>query len=184
MRVLVAYASKAGSTKGIAEFIGEKLRARGIGVDVVDVGSVKDPRGYDGYVIGSAVYISHWMKEAKEFVVKNGAMLSSRPTWLFSSGPTSPQAIDSKGRDLKEVSGPSELNELTQAAHQRGHRVFFGALYGDRLTGATGFTYRLMRRSKTVAKEMPEGDYRDWKDIERWADEIAASLAPENAIVK
>ena len=29
MKVLVAYASKAGSTKDIAEFIGEKLRALG-----------------------------------------------------------------------------------------------------------------------------------------------------------
>src|SRR5579863_1676504 len=178
MRILVAYASRAGSTKGIAEFIGEKLRGHGMEVDVVEVGSVKDPRGYDGYVVGSAVYMFHWMKEAKEFVRQNGDLLSSRPTWLFSSGPTSPKATDAKGRDLKEVSGPSELSELTQAAHPRGHRVFFGALYGDRLTGATGFTYRLMRRSKTVAKEMPEGDYRDWKDIERWTDEIAAALAP------
>ncbi len=59
LRVLVAYASKTGSTKGIAEFIGEKLRKNGTLVDVSDVSSVGDLDGYDAFVIGSALYMFH-----------------------------------------------------------------------------------------------------------------------------
>ncbi len=182
MRILVAYASKAGSTKGIAEFIGDKLRERGIQAEVQEVGSVRDPENYGAFVIGSAVYTGHWVKEAKQFVLRNRNLLSGRPVWLFSSGPTGPQTKDPKGRDLRELSGPTEIGELKEAAHPREHRVFFGALFGDRLGGAVGFTYRLMRRSKTVAESMPDGDYRDWKDIETWASGIAEGLSPPAAV--
>jgi menaquinone-dependent protoporphyrinogen oxidase len=177
MKVLVAYASKTGSTKGIAEFIGEKLRGRGIQVDVEEVGDVRNAEDYDAFVIGSAVYMFHWVKEARQFVSRNQALLSSRPVWLFSSGPVGLQAKDSKGRDLRDVSGPKEIDELREEAKPRAHRVFFGALFGDRLGGSLGFTYRLIRRSKAARESMPEGDYRDWKDVEAWADSIAEALS-------
>jgi menaquinone-dependent protoporphyrinogen oxidase len=180
MKVLVAYASKAGSTKGIAEFIGEKLRARGITMDVKEVGSVDRAEEYDAFVVGSAVYMFHWIKEAKQFVLKNRAILASRPVWLFSSGPIGLQHTDSKGRDLRDatVSGPKEIEELKEAVRPRDHRVFFGALYGDRLSGAMGLTYKFVRRSKAARISMPEGDYRDWEDIEVWVNGIAEALSP------
>ena len=55
LRVLVAYASKAGSTKGIAEFVGEKLRKNGTQVDVSDVGAVSVIGSFDAFVKGSAL---------------------------------------------------------------------------------------------------------------------------------
>jgi menaquinone-dependent protoporphyrinogen oxidase len=179
MKVLVAYASKAGSTKGIAEYIGEKLRARGLSAEVEDVSSVKSVGEYDAFVVGSAVYMFHWTKEAKQFVLKNQAHLASRPVWLFSSGPVGNQKTNSEGRDLLDVSvsGPKEIEELTAAAKPRSHRVFFGALDGSKLGGAMGLTYRFMRRSKAIRESMPDGDYRDWKDIEAWANGIAEELS-------
>jgi menaquinone-dependent protoporphyrinogen oxidase len=180
MKVLVAYASKAGSTKGIAEFVGEKLRQQGIQADVQDVGVVRNAADYDAFVIGSAVYMFHWMKEAKRFVSKNNTLLVSRPVWLFSSGPVGAKSTDAKGRDLLEVSGPKELDELRALVKPRDHRVFFGVLDGSRLTGTTGFTYKLVRRSQAAREAMPEGDFRDWKKIEDWVSGIAHSLvAPE-----
>jgi len=95
---------------------------------------------------------------------------------LFSSGPVGTQSKDSKGRDLLEVSGPNELEELRALVKPRDHRVFFGALEGSRLTGTTGFFYRLARRSQAAREEMPEGDFRDWKEIEAWAAGIAGEL--------
>ncbi len=179
MRVLVAYGSKAGSTKGIAEFIGERLRDRGMPTDVCDVSSVQRPEGYDAFIVGSAVYMFHWMKEAKQFVLRNRATLEGRPVWLFSSGPVGLQKTNSKGQDLKDVSvsGPKEIDELTEAARPRDHRVFFGALDGDKLGGAMGLTYRFMRRSKAIRESMPDGDYRDWKEIEAWTNGIAEALS-------
>jgi menaquinone-dependent protoporphyrinogen oxidase len=176
VKVLVACASKYGSTKGIADFIGEKLRQQGMQVDVQEVGAVRNAAEYNAFVIGSAVYMFHWLKEAKQFVSKNSALLATRPVWLFSSGPVGTQSKDAKGRDLLEVSGPKELDELRALVKPRDHRVFFGALDGARLTGTIGFAYKLARRSQAAREAMPEGDFRDWKEIEAWANSIAGEL--------
>ena len=183
MRDLVAYATRAGSTKGIAEFIGEKLRDRGMTADVYDVNTVRRPEDYDAFVVGSALYMFHWMKEARQFVLKNRGALAGRPVWLFSSGPVGLLKTDSKGRDLLDVSvsGPKEIDELREAAKPRDHRIFFGAIYSDKVGGAMGLTYRFMRRSKAVRESMPDGDYRDWKDIEAWANGIAQALSPSTS---
>jgi menaquinone-dependent protoporphyrinogen oxidase len=182
MRVLVAYASKAGSTKGIAEFVGEKLRKQGMRVDVQEVGEVRRAADYDAFVIGSAVYMFHWMKEARQFISKNRALLVARPVWLFSSGPVGTESKDAKGRDVLETSEPKELEELRALVAPRDHKVFFGALHGERLTGMIGFGYRLAQKSKSAREAMPEGDFRDWKAIEAWATAIAIGLqAPKQA---
>ena len=177
MRVLVAYASKTGFTKGIAEFIGERLREHGTQADVQGVDSIKNLAGYDAFVIGSALYNLHWLKEAKSFVSNNRALLGTRPVWLFSSGPVGTKTTDSQGRDLRDASGPKEIDELREAVKPRDHRVFFGGLDGSRLTGAIGFAYRMARRSQAARESMPEGDFRDWKEIESWANDIAEALS-------
>ena len=176
MKVLVAYASKAGSTKGIAEFLGEKLRQQGMDADVREVGGIRNAADYDAFVIGSAVYMFHWLKEARQFVSKNSAVLVDRPVWLFSSGPVGTQSKDAKGRDVLESSEPKELDELRTLARPRDHRVFFGALDSARLTGAMGFAYKLARRSQAAREAMPEGDFRDWEKIAGWAIGIAKDL--------
>jgi menaquinone-dependent protoporphyrinogen oxidase len=176
MKILVAYASKTGFTKGIAEFIGERLASRGLQAEVKDVEDVNDMAGYDAFVVGSAVYMFHWMKGAERLVTHNGELLRDHPVWLFSSGPVGTSRTDAKGRDLLEVSGPSEIDELREAAGPRDHRVFFGGLDGSKLKGTTGLFYRMAARSKTARESMPEGDFRDWKEIGSWADSIAATL--------
>lgn len=169
MRILVAYASRAGSTKGIAEFIGEKLKECGADPDVQAVGSSENLSDYDAFVIGSALYRYHWLREAKEFVFQNRSILATKPIWLFSSGPTGPSRTDKKGRDLLEVSGPKEIGELRDWAKPRDHRVFFGAIFPDRVGGAMGWFARLIPKDET-------GDFRDWKEIEGWTKGIAAEL--------
>ncbi len=176
MKVLVAYASKYGSTRGIAEFIGEKLRQRGVQVDIRDVGSAGSVKDYDAFVVGSAVFTGHWMQEAKQFVSKNSAAMAGRPVWLFSSGPTGTSPTDAKGNDLLQASEPKELDELKAMLKPRDHRVFFGAFDSSRLTGTTGFFFKLAARSKAVRESVPEGDFRDWKAIEAWAASIAEAL--------
>lgn len=169
MKVLVLYATRAGSTKGIAEFIGKKLDEEGVDTDVLPAGSVRDLSGYDAFVIGSALYRYHWLREARELLSRQRRALTLRPVWLFSSGPTGPRRTDKKGRDLLEVSGPSEIGELRELAGARDHRVFFGAIFPDRLTGATGLFARLIPKEEA-------GDFRDWSEIGAWARGIAAEL--------
>src|ERR1700731_1548700 len=94
MVVLIAYASKHGSTRGIAERIAEQLRQLGKQAEARPVGEVSDPGSYEAFVIGSALYYGSWMKEATEWVHHNRAVLAKRPVWLFSSGPLGTQIQD------------------------------------------------------------------------------------------
>ena len=172
MKVLVVYASRAGSTKGIAEYIGEKLRNGQTLVDVKEAASAVNVGDYDAFVVGSAVYEWHWVKAAKEFVLRNRFALAGKPVWLFSSGPTGPKLTDSKGRDLRSTSVPKDLEELRRYVNPRDHRVFFGALYPEKLKGAAGFFARAIPQEE-------RGDFRDWNDIGSWVEQISAALAAQ-----
>jgi menaquinone-dependent protoporphyrinogen oxidase len=175
MLTLVAYASKYGATKGIAERIAEVLRARGLDVETRAVKDVGDVTRYDAFVIGSAAYYFSWLKEATAFVRRNRAILASRPVWLFSSGPLGTTTTDAKGRDVRETTVPNQIAEFSAAIAPRDHRVFFGALDRNKM----GFLDRLIARAPIFPDA--DGDFRDWADIQCWAESIARELAPVTA---
>ena len=169
MNVVVVYASRYGSTKGIAEFIAERLREQGLEAEARSVESNPDPGRYGAVVLGSAVYLGRWMQSAAEFAERNRAALASRPVWLFSSGPlTLKEGVTVDDPDVV----PRRSPRSREAIHPRDHRVFFGALDPGKL----GFAQRAMRRLPAARAVLPEGDFRDWDAIGAWADEIAAAL--------
>jgi menaquinone-dependent protoporphyrinogen oxidase len=160
MRVLIAVASKHGSTTQIGAAIGGALIDAGMSVDIVPVEEVTTVRPYSAVIVGSAVYMGRWMEEAKRFCLLFEGDLVNRQVWLFSSGPL--------GDPPKPVDGPVEVAELMTATQALGHRVFAGSL--DK--GELG----LGERAIVAAVKAPAGDYRPWDDIEAWATEIAHEL--------
>ena len=174
MRVLVAYASRHGSTQGIAERIAESLRAAGLEAEARPVSEVKSVTEHDAFVIGSAAYMFHWLKEAKEFVTRHRAVLAERPVWLFSSGPLGTDLVDEDGRDIFEATRPKEFAELQALLRPRGDHVFFGAWDPD--APAIGMAERFVRLMPASKTTLPAGDFRDWAAIDAWAAEIAAAL--------
>ena len=174
MHVLVAYASRHGATQGIAERIAETLRAAGLEVDARSATSVKGLAGYDAFVIGSAAYMFHWEKAAAKLVRRNQAVLARKPVWLFSSGPLGTEATDAKGRDQKVAGVPKEIPEMLAAVGARDHRVFFGAYEKDRKL--IGLAERFVSVMPAARDALPEGDFRDWPEIEAWAAGIARDL--------
>ena len=174
MHVLVAYASRHGATKGIAEHVAETLQMAGIDADLEPASSVRSLAGYDAFVIGSAAYMFHWMKEAAELVRHNRAVLAKKPVWLFSSGPLGTEPLDEKGRDQKVTAVPKEIPALSAAVNARDHRVFFGAY--ERHRKPIGLGERLVSIMPAARDALPEGDFRDWPEIEAWASGIASDL--------
>lgn len=166
MRVLVVWESKHGSTADIAQAIGEVLRGRGLRVDLCEVASAPQDVTFDAYVIGSAVYAGHWLKHIKQYVHDNREVLLSHRVWLFSSGPI--------GRPPKPQDPPVDLTELMQWAAPRDHMIFAGKLDRDKLS----FTERAI----TAALRAPQGDFRDWDEIRRWAGQIAAELTKDRLL--
>lgn len=160
MKVLVLAASRHGATAEIASAVGVRLRERGLHVDVTDLAEVSSPAGYDAVIIGSAVYVGNWLKDARDFVRRNTEALAAGRVWLFSSGP-----LDDPGG---EVLTAARLDELMSATGALGHHVFAGRLDRSELSR----TERLL----TKVVHAPDGDFRDWDDVRRWSDEIADAL--------
>lgn len=110
-RVLVAYATKMGGTREIAEAVGRQLRQGGIDAIVCDAGDAGPVDGYDAAVIGSAVYLSRWRSEAVDLLGRLASSGTERPTWIFQSGPfedvtqTTEHAVPEKVRRLAAALG-------------------------------------------------------------------------------
>lgn len=179
MVILIAFATSHGSTQGIAERIGSRLREYGLAADVRSVDDVARAEdgdvlaGYDAVILGSAIHGGKWLPEATGFVDRNAAMLRQRPTWLFSVSTVGdeesmfPPRVANRFRAMRKET--PELAAIRAAINPREHRNFAGAVSrsdwppsGRAFFRATGGRY---------------GDHRNWAAIDAWADKIAADLA-------
>ena len=165
VKVLVAYASKYGSTKEIAEKIGESIKGEGLDVDVLSAEKVKDINGYQGVVIGSASYIGMWRKEANNFVKKYEQPLARMPVWIFSSGPAE------KGDPVQLMKGwlyPTALKPVIENIKPKDITVFHGNINVDKMN--------FIEKQMIKMVKSGYGDFRDWKAIAGWGRGIAAAL--------
>ena len=167
-KTLVAYATKYGATAEIAEKIGEVLSQAGVPTDVSPVNQVKDLDSYGAVVLGSAVYIFRWRKEASRFLKVNARKLAERPLWIFSSGPTG------KGDPVELTNGwrfPKGLQPRLDNIKPREVVVFHGAIDPGKMKGMEKWMI------DKVGADME--DSRDWDAITSWAKAIASVLAAE-----
>jgi menaquinone-dependent protoporphyrinogen oxidase len=160
MNVLVAVASKHGSTTEIGEAIADELGKMGIEAEVREVAAVADVDDRDAVVLGSAVYMGRWLPEARRFAQDHLFALRERPVWLFNSGPI--------GDPPMPVDNPPDLDNVAAALWVRDARTFAGRLDPANL----GFGERLV----TKAVHAQPGDYRPWEEIRTWARGIGAAL--------
>lgn len=164
-KVLVAYASKHGSTAEIAEKIGTVLKEDGIDVAVMPVKEVKDPTVYGAVVLGSAAYYGRWRGEAVKFLKTNAIQLAGMPVWLFMSGPTG------KGDPMELLKGvlyPASMQPVIDAVKPREVAAFHGNSSPENFGGWERW---ILRRVGGDA-----ADFRDWNAITAWARGIAGKL--------
>lgn len=161
MKILVAVASKHGSTYEIAEVIVREFEAAGLVADLREINENPSLVGYDAAVIGSAVYMGRWMSEAQNFIETHQEKLVELPVWLFSSGPL--------GDDLTEDEGePQNLAQLMADTSAIGHKVFVGKLDENELGLREKIVVRMVKA--------PIGDFRDWDDIRDWTADVVDEL--------
>jgi menaquinone-dependent protoporphyrinogen oxidase len=159
--VLVAYASRMGSTQEIATAIGDQLTGRGFDVQVVAAAAAPNARIFDAVVLGSALYTGRWDRDAVDYLRRNAPDLADRPTWLFQSGPSGPPTA------IRATPTPRAVRRWADKIGLAAPTTFGGNLDRSRAKG-------LLARWVSVGDLA--GDFRDWDQIRAWADGIADQL--------
>jgi menaquinone-dependent protoporphyrinogen oxidase len=167
--VLVAYSTRYGSTKEVAEAVAGAIRAAGESVDLMKMKDVKSLEGYQGVVLGAPLYMFRWHPDARRFLPRHRKALEKLPVAVFALGPFHDKEEEWQEirRELdKELAGFPWLNPVSRA-------VFGGKFDPSAL--------RLPWTLLPALKKMPASDIRDWPKIKGWAAGLTKWLAPAEA---
>ena len=168
-RVLVAYASRTGSTAEVAEAIGKTLAESGLAVDVRDMKSVTDLTPYRAVVAGSAINGAKWLPEAMNFLRVHRSALAARPFAAFLVCITLGRSDADKMR--------SAVSEWMAPVRSLVTPVSEGLFAGRLDLGSASFSLStLMFRAAVAFGALPQGDHRDWNAVRAWAQSTRARL--------
>jgi menaquinone-dependent protoporphyrinogen oxidase len=157
--VLVAYATKHGSTEEVASDIAATLLTHGLDVDVHPAGEVEGLDGYDAVVLGGALYMGRLHADARRFLKRHRKELSHRPLAVFAMGPQTLGEADVAGSRKQLDRALASVPELEPVSVA----IFGGVVVPSELS----FPFNRMAAT----------DARDWDAIRRFADELATRLA-------
>ena len=168
-KILVTYASRAGSTTEIAESISKTLNQSGVKVDLLPMQDVKDLFPYRAVIVGSAIRKSKWLPEAMQFVQSHRAELAKKPFATFTVCIT--LAISNSDQYRQAVAGWIEPVRAQVRPVSEG--LFPGRLDFSKLP-VTFDT--LLFRAVVAFGIIPKGDRRDWNAIRAWAENLRPLL--------
>ncbi len=159
--VLVAYATKRGSTREVAADVARVIRQSGVEVEISPAREVKSLDRYRAVVLGGALYSGRWHKDARKLLKHRRRELASLPLAVFAMGPksTEPDAIDRAGAQL------ARALDVVPEVHPFSTAIFGGVIDPSKL--------------RFPFKNMPAVDARDWEAIQAWADGLAHELAAQ-----
>ena len=168
-RVLVAYASRAGSTAEVAEAIGKTLAEGGARVDVRLMKEVDGLSAYSAVVAGSAIQGGKWLPEAMDFMRSYQAELARKPFAAFLV------CITLGMKDNKYRDGVAKWLEPVRAmVRPVSEGLFAGKLEAGRMPLSVD---AVMLRAAVAFGALPQGDHRDWDAIRAWSIDLRPVLA-------
>ncbi|KUK99403.1 MAG: Flavodoxin [Methanoculleus marisnigri] len=164
-KILVAYATRYGSTAEVAEAIGDELRKAGVAVDVLPVSDVQNLSSYRAAIIGSPIYMGKWLPEAQVFIEQNQQGLRSIPVAYFTVGLT---VADGGAETLRKAE--ASMDQVRMLVNPVDIGIFPGKLESGGLSLADRTITKLIR-AKT-------GDFRNWEAVRAWAETVRSMLVP------
>ena len=168
-RILVCYASRAGSTGGVAEAIGKTLAETGAQVDVCAMKDVQDLAAYRAVVAGSAIRGGKWLPEAMQFMRTHQATLARKPFAAFLVCITLAMPNADKYRD----GVATWLDPVRALVKPASEGLFAGALDLSQVSFFDGLGMRVA----IAFGIFPQGDHRNWNAIRVWAADLEPILA-------
>jgi menaquinone-dependent protoporphyrinogen oxidase len=124
MKVLITYGSKMGGTAELADMMAAALRDLGLQAEVHPVFLADHVEAFDAVVVGSALYMQRWRRDARRFVERNTELLRERPVFFFSD------PLDD-GTD-QMIPPTKQTDRLLRRVGGVGHTMFGGRLPGNR----------------------------------------------------
>jgi len=167
-KILVVYATRAGSTREIAGAIGRELERQDLAVDVLDCREVTDLSPYQAVIIGSPVYMGKLLPEIRTFAKKHEEAFASRPVAGFVVGIPLAEPTPENLKRARAL-----LDDALKPAEVRDFGLFSGRLEADRLS--------FWKRKLSELMKAKFGDFRDPEAIRRWAEHLPGSLRLDEA---
>lgn len=163
--ILVAYASRCGSTAETAELIASELSLQNnIFAEAIPVKTVKNVALYDAVILGSAIWMGKPLPEMFSFVKSYQPILSSKKVACFGLC----MALKDDTQEARNESA-SYLARLSEFCVPLDSRIFPGKVDLSRMKF---FARLVLKMAKT-----PVGDFRKFDEIKTWAHQIGTMLA-------
>jgi menaquinone-dependent protoporphyrinogen oxidase len=162
--ILVAYATRYGSTKEVADAVAATLRDNGHDVEVRPARDVQSLERYDAVVLGAAFYMHRWHRAARRFLARHRKSLEGRRVAIFALGPT-----DEPGDEEAWEESRAQLDEVL--AKFSWLDPVDAVMFGGKFDPAT-----LPFPINKLAGSEPASDIRDWDAIRAWAEEMGQEL--------
>ncbi len=169
-KILVTYASRLGSTAGVAEAIGKTLLDSDVEVEVRRMQDVIDLTPYSAVVAGSAIRGKQWLPEALEFVRKYQAALRQKPFAAFLVCLTLAMKDSEKYRPYVATF----LDPVSALVRPVSTGLFAGVLDIGKIPS---FGARVKFRMSVLFGVWKEGDHRDWDAIHSWTAQLRPLLS-------
>ena len=161
--ILVAYATKHGSTQEVAEAIAATLREHALEAEVQPASEVRALDRYGAVVLGAPLYSGRWHGDASRFLKRHRTALSERPVAIFALGPRSAAEEERRGSREQLDRALAKASWLAPVAIE----VFGGVIDPAKL--------------RFPFNRMPASDARDWTAIRAWASNLATQFQPAQA---
>ncbi len=168
-KILVTYASRAGSTAGVAEAIGKTLRENGAQVDVIPMQEVTE----HGFLSGRC----GWQRHPKPAVVARSGPIRANHQSILNQKPFAMFAVcmtlAMKNGESYRPQIAEWLAPVRRLVRPMSEGIFAGALDISKIPS---FSDRLKFRLSVLFGVWSEGDHRDWDAIRDWADSLPTKL--------
>jgi menaquinone-dependent protoporphyrinogen oxidase len=156
--LLVAYATKHESTEEVARAVANRLQVLGHRAELRPAAEVDTVSGYDGVVLGGALYAGRWHRDARRFLSRHRDALAALPLAVFAMGPLTLEegAVAGSRKQLDRALAKEPRLEPVAVA------VFGGVIDREKL--------------RFPFNHMEDADARDWDGIRYWTDDVAGLI--------
>ncbi len=200
-KILVAFATMAGSTMEIAETVSEEIAKSGAQVDVLPISEIENLEAYEGVVVGGPM-IMGWHREALRFLKKHRKAFQKIPLAVFVMAMSLTETDETPAEEVMVI-----IDEKLPKPHENNAELSFR----ERYARPSKYLAPILRATRPVKPvsigvfggrleygrlkwwavlfamlviQAPAGDRRHWSAIRSWAAGLPAALQVEERRVE